>query len=107
MAIVPCPCCNKRISDRADVCQHCGYAFGDMDDEKRASQQRVFAIKRQQRIMTQQFLALLLFVGGFAVTFFDGELQTDWQRTAGQTMSAAGFIWYIALRIWLIFSKKQ
>ncbi|GAA5213113.1 hypothetical protein ACFSJ3_00485 [Corallincola platygyrae] len=77
-----------------------------MDDEKRASQQRVYAIKRQQRIMTQQFIALLMFVAGFAVTFFDGESQPDWQRTLGQVMSAAGFIWYIIIRVWLIFKKK-
>jgi uncharacterized membrane protein YdjX (TVP38/TMEM64 family) len=81
--------------------------MGAIDDEKQASQQRIFAIKRQQRIMTQQFIALLMFVGGFAVIFFDGENHTQWQRSVGQWLSAAGFIWYIALRIWLIFSNKQ
>lgn len=31
MSLINCPECGKEISDKADVCIHCGYPLGDSD----------------------------------------------------------------------------
>ena len=33
MALIDCPSCNKKISDKADDCPHCGFSLADASSE--------------------------------------------------------------------------
>ena len=34
MALIKCPECKKEVSDKAEVCPHCGYPLRKRKDEK-------------------------------------------------------------------------
>ncbi|MBP7546967.1 MAG: zinc ribbon domain-containing protein [Corallincola sp.] len=104
MALIACPACNKRISSRSSRCPACHCPLGEGDQERRDSHLRILRIQRQQRFMMGNALALLLFTGGAALTFWFG-VDTPWLVTAGQVMMAIGLISYLGVRAWQIFSK--
>ncbi|AWL12151.1 hypothetical protein HMF8227_01678 [Saliniradius amylolyticus] len=106
MALMNCPSCSKKVSDKAEACQHCGFAIGSAtsDDLHRKASLRRY--KQQQSIQTQSMLAMLLFIGGFGFMYWGGATPEDMQYKASVGALVIGFIWYIVNRIRLIFVKK-
>ncbi len=107
MAIVSCPQCNKQISDKAATCSHCDVELNKQTAESIASAGRVKRIEQAQSIQTQTFIALILFVGGFSLWYWQDTLDDQWYNTLGQGMIAVGFIWYLVNRIRLMVLKRQ
>jgi hypothetical protein len=129
MALIDCPSCKKKISDKADSCQHCGFAIGEASRDDILRKQQFHRFKRMQSIQTQSILAMLMFVAGFAILYWgDGpsrELGCEFSLNLikdggalclwhGQTQynlaigcSVIGFIWYIVNRVRMIFIKKS
>lgn len=107
MALVECPNCSKRISNRAAQCSHCGFDLHSVSEDKLQRIKRIKAIEKQQKLMTYSFLALLLFVAGFAITYLGDSETYPWMPVAGQAASATGFVWYIAIRAWTIWLKRK
>ena len=106
MAIISCPSCNQQISDKSICCSHCDIDIANMTSENLASKQRVNKIKRNQSIQVQTFLALLMFVGGFTLWYWEEQPSESWFSILGQGMIDVGFIWYIVNRARLIISNK-
>ena len=65
MALIDCPSCNKKISDKAQSCQHCSFSLGTADAEDIARKQSLNKYLKNQKIQTQSMIAMLLFVAGF------------------------------------------
>ena len=65
------------------------------------------SIKRQQRVMTYSFLALLLFLGGFLLRYLGDSESYSWIPMLSTVMIAAGFVGYIVVRGWAIFANKK
>lgn len=107
MAIISCPSCNKQISDKVTECQHCHYDFSNITAEQREQQQRRNSYQRRQSLQTQTFFALILFVGGFALWYWNGEQAEGWRSYAGQAAIAVGFIWYLVNRARLLLHKRN
>lgn len=107
MAVINCPSCSKKISDKASRCQHCDLVLAEMGSDKIASLNRVNRINQGQRLMNYSFVAMLLFCGGFLVMFWDNVERGTWQHTSAMVCSAIGFIMYIILRIKLVFYKRK
>lgn len=58
MAMFKCPDCNKNVSDKAEMCPHCGHKFTQEEIQK--------LIKSQGKIKFFAFLFVILIVGYFA-----------------------------------------
>lgn len=107
MAVISCPSCKKKISDKAKECNHCGLSLNALDSDKIANLNHVSRIKQAQRLMNYSFIAMLLFCGGFLFMFWDGVKQGTWQHSLAMASTVIGFILYIVIRIKLLFFKRQ
>ncbi len=107
MAVINCPSCKKKTSDKAANCNHCGLSLQDIDSDKIASINNVNRINQAQRLMTYSFIAMLLFCGGFLFMFWDNVEQGTWQHYLAMTCTAIGFIFYIIIRIRLLLFKRK
>ena len=107
MAIITCPSCNKSISDKAPQCSHCQYDFTGSSQEQMERQRRMSQYRRRQSLQTQTFFALILFVGGFALWFWNGEQAGGWRSYVGQAGIALGFTWYLVNRARLLLNKRS
>ncbi|MDP2561534.1 hypothetical protein [Psychrobium sp. 1_MG-2023] len=107
MAIISCPSCQKQISDKASMCMHCDATIGPISKESMESSARVHKIKQAQGIQIQTFLALILFLAGFTIWYWDDKPDEYWFNIIGQGMIAVGFFWYLLNRVRLILLKRS
>lgn len=107
MAVINCPSCKKKISDKAKQCSHCNASLTGLDQEKLASLAKVDRIKQAQRLMNYSFIAMLLFCGGFLFMFWDNVQPGTWQHNTAMASTFIGFILYIIIRIMLLMSKYK
>ncbi|MEI6893561.1 MAG: hypothetical protein V5789_02805 [Colwellia sp.] len=107
MAVINCPSCNKKISDKAKACNHCSKDLSGIDADKLASLKRVRLIKRTQSLMNYSFIAMLLFCGGFLFMFWDNVHVGSWQHNLAMVSAVIGFVMYIIIRGLLLLTKHQ
>ncbi|KGJ93797.1 Zn-ribbon protein [Colwellia psychrerythraea] len=107
MAVINCPGCSKKISDKAKSCNHCNLDLSELDSEKLASLNRVNLINKTQRLMNYSFIAMLLFCGGFLFMFWDDVQPGSWQHSTALVCTIIGFVMYIIIRAMLLFNKRK
>jgi hypothetical protein len=107
MAVINCPGCKKKISDKAKDCDHCGLSLQGLDSDKIANLNRVNRINQAQRLMNYSFIAMLLFCGGFLFMFWDNVEKGTWQHSLAMASTVIGFILYIVIRVRLLFFKRK
>lgn len=107
MALVQCPFCGKTVSSRATSCSHCRQQLAGMSEHQLETQKTLRAIKLQQRVMSGSFAFLLMFVGGFALMYLGDSETHTWINPVSTLLSALGFVGYILLRAWAIFSLRK
>jgi hypothetical protein len=107
MAVINCPNCKKKISDKAKECSHCGLALQALDSDKIASLNRVNRINKAQRLMNYSFVAMLMFCGGFLFMFWDNVEKGSWQHTLAMICTIIGFIMYLVIRVKLLLFKRK
>ena len=107
MAVINCPNCKKKISDKAKSCSHCAIDLTSMDEDKIKSLRQSNLIKQSQKLMNYSFIAMLLFCGGFLFMFWQNLQPGSWQYTLALTSTVSGFVLYIVTRIRLIFLKRN
>ena len=107
MALIDCPKCKKKISSKVKECQHCGVNLANLDAEGITKLGKVSLIEKQQKIMTQSFIAMLLFCGGFLFTFWQNPETGSIQQITAITSTVVGFVWYIINRLRLIVLKRK
>lgn len=106
MAIINCPQCSKKISDKQKVCPHCELDMYELSDEKLQSLSKIKSYKDNQSMMTHQAIAMLLFLGGVLALYNSEDTQTP-QHTAAQACMVIGFLWYIINRFRMILAKRK
>lgn len=106
MALINCPACNKKISDKAKVCPHCEFAVGDASPEDIQRKQELARYKKLHSIQNQSMLAMLLFVGGFGMMYWGGAQPGDTQHNIAILVSIVGLIWYLVNRVRMVIIKK-
>ena len=107
MALIDCPSCNKKISDKSQNCQHCGFALGNASSEDIARKHSLNKYLKNQNIQTQSMIAMLLFVAGFGFMYWGGAAPGDLQHNLAIGLAIVGFIWYIVNRVRLILLKRS
>ena len=107
MAVINCPSCKKKISDKAQECSHCHLSLKELDSEKISHLQHVNRIKQTQQLMNFSFIAMLLFCGGFLFMFWDNVEQGTCQHSLAMVSAVIGFILYIVIRIKMLILKRK
>lgn len=107
MAIISCPFCGQKISDKSTQCNHCGKDLSALTTEKLNALSRDKRLALSQSLMNQTMLAMLLFLGGFGAMYW-------WQPETGSAqqylfigISAVGFLWYLVTRVRIILLKRR
>lgn len=106
MALINCPSCNKKISDKASTCSHCGFAIGNASEEDILRKQEMQRFNKRQSLQNQSMLAMLLFVGGFGMWYWGGAEPTDLQQNIAVGCSVVGLVWYLVNRVRLFIMKR-
>jgi hypothetical protein len=107
MAVINCPGCKKKISDKAKSCDHCQLYLTELDAEKMASIKHVSSIKKSQQLMNHSFIAMLLFCGGFLFLYWNNAQPGTWEYVSSIASAVLGFILYIVTRIRLLLVKRN
>lgn len=106
MALMHCPECDKKISDKASQCPHCEKVLV-ADPEKLETQRRINRIKKSSSLISQSFLGLMMFIGGLAYSswYADEGMSTD--KIASQVIAGIGVFWYLVTRIRILMFKRS
>ena len=107
MAVINCPNCKKKISDKAKSCSHCTIDLTKVDAEQMASIKKVNKINQSQTLMNHSFIAMLLFCGGFLFLYWQDAQQGTWQYFTSIGSATIGFILYIVTRVRLVMLKYR
>jgi len=107
MAVINCPSCNKKISDKAKTCSHCNMSINALDENQRAAIELEQRLKKKQSLMNHSFIAMLLFCGGFLFLFWRNAQPGTWEYTVSIASTVLGFIFYLITRVRLIFLKRK
>ncbi|MBL4911004.1 MAG: zinc ribbon domain-containing protein [Alteromonadaceae bacterium] len=107
MAIIDCPSCNKKVSDKAKECSHCQQSLIDIDNDKIKQLQRIARLKQSQSLMNFSFIAMLLFCGGFLMLFWRDTLPNSLEYILSVSATIIGFILYIVTRVRILFLKRS
>ncbi len=105
MALVNCPACSKRISNKSTVCPHCQSSINAVDDS--AHEQAIYRVrwKKSQRRQYLSFFTLLMFLIGTVFYWMGMDDPDHWHAVVGKILLAAGFIGYAVLRIYHLLNK--
>jgi len=107
MAVINCPGCKKKTSDKAKECSHCGLSLQNIDSDTIANLNNINRINQGQRLMSYSFIAMLLFCGGFLFMYWDNVERGTWQYNLALASTIIGFILYIIIRIRLLLFKRK
>jgi hypothetical protein len=107
MAVINCPSCKIKISNKAKTCSHCQLDLTHLDQDKMHLLSTESFIKKHQRLMNYSFIAMLLFCGGFLFLFWQDAIAGTWQYTVSVTITIVGFVLYLVTRVRLLFLKRS
>lgn len=77
-----------------------------MSAEERLRAARKSKIAKQQSLMNQSFVALILFLSGFLVIYSRQPEPESMTMLLSKAAIAVGFIWYIINRILIVINKR-
>jgi len=105
--LTDCPSCKKKISDKADKCNHCGFNVSAVDAESVLRQKKMDKYKRHQSLQTQSFIAVLIFITGFGFMYWGQPEVGGTQHNFAMLVCVIGFIWYIVNRVRILLTKRD
>lgn len=107
MAIVSCPFCGHKVSDKAAQCGKCNSDLADLTPEKMAALARNKALNKSQSLVNHSMFALLLFLAGFAFLYWWDPEPGGLQQILASAAIGIGFCWYIVTRIRIMLLKRK
>ncbi|KKO43921.1 hypothetical protein WG68_18065 [Arsukibacterium ikkense] len=107
MAIISCPYCGHRISDKAAACSKCGGDLTGNTPEQLAAIERDKKYRKMQSLMNQSMLAMVLFLGGFGILYWWQPANHSYNQYASNGAIALGFCWYVITRARIILLKRK
>jgi len=113
MAIINCPSCNNKISDKAKTCSNCQYDMVSgstaegLNDEQLASKKRMAHIKKKYSLQMQAMIGIIMVLGGSLMWYFGGRGMSSLSDVSGIFILASGSILYLVTRVRLIIFKKN
>lgn len=105
MALINCPNCGKKVSSKAEVCNHCHTSLTDNSPERNAVLAKRKHNKRVLMVSNLSLVTLIMFLAGAFIVFYLQPDQDDILSTLGIAGLAVGSIGYMGVRTWLMFLK--
>ncbi len=106
MALIDCPACGKKISDKAKVCPHCDFAIGEASAEDIQRKQSLQRFKKLHSLQNQSLLAMLMFIAGFGFMYWGAPETGSLQFNMAILGSIAGMVWYLVSRVRAVLIKR-
>jgi uncharacterized membrane protein YvbJ len=114
MALINCPSCKTRISDKAKTCSQCGYNMQSgkttdgLTQEQLQSKAKLARMKLRYSLQMQAMIGIILFLLGIVSWYFLGEKGlTEVSHFVELGTAFIGFVWYIITRVRLLAFKKS
>jgi len=114
MAIINCPSCKERISDKAKTCGHCNFNLESgensegLTEEQLLSKAKLARMKLRYSLQMQAMSGIIVFLLGIMLWYFVGQRGLDTIANYLQLgLAFAGGIWYLVTRLRLIAFKKS
>ena len=104
--LTDCPACKKKISDKADECNHCGFKVSADDAESILRKKKLAQYMRHQSLQTQSFIAVLVFITGFGFMYWGFPEVGSTQHSIAMLVCVIGFVWYIINRGRILLTKR-
>ena len=108
MAIINCPNCSKRISDKSSFCEHCDMPLRELSEEDLARMQRRRWRKRVWQSKNVTYAAMTLLVVGALWWYLTEPL--GWTVPAPLLpvgLIGLGAAAYLAGRVWLFWLRMK
>ncbi len=106
--IIKCPNCRKQISNKRKVCPHCSYSMETHEVVEQADREEVRASQKlKYRIEMQTYAAILVTSIGVVWMYRSSDGFTLPSSYTSIACLAAGALWYLGLRIYMIIKKLK
>ena len=113
MALVNCPSCKSRISDKAKSCNHCdfdlssGEMINGLTQVQHESKEKLARMKKRYSLQMQAMAGIILFLLGIVLWYFLGEKGlTEVSHFVELGTALFGGLWYLITRVRLIMFKN-
>jgi hypothetical protein len=107
MAIISCPFCGQRISDKATACSKCAGDLSSNTPEQLVLIEREKKNRKLQSLLNQSMLSMLLFLGGFGILYWWQPTAHSYNQYASNIAIVLGFSWYVVTRARIILLKRK
>ncbi len=107
MAIINCPFCGKKASDKSAACGNCGGKLGELNAEELSRLQRDKRMAEGRSLNNQAMLSLVIFLGSFA-WYYQREPETASLELYGvQSAMFIGCVWYLVTKVRIVMYKRK
>ncbi|HKJ17677.1 MAG TPA: zinc ribbon domain-containing protein [Xanthomonadales bacterium] len=108
MSIIDCPQCGKRTSSRAPICDHCGYAEGETNDEARQRFRERKIRNQLYRLNMASYAAMTIVILAFGWYWLatDG-LNRPSDSIGPYFLMMVGALAYLGVRVMMFLAKKK
>ena len=113
MALINCPSCKQRISDKSKTCSHCDFNFQSgvtaegETPEQLESKNKIKRLKKRYSLQMQAMAGIILFLLGIVLWYFVGDKGFSKMSHFVELGTALfGGLWYLLTRVRLILFKK-
>lgn len=108
MAIIKCPGCRERVSDKRKTCPTCGFGIADPDaglslPEASARARR----KRRANLQMHSYAATLAFVVGIVWMVLETGGNVYHASYGSMFLAGLGIVWYATIRILMLLGKRS
>lgn len=107
MAIISCPFCGKKISNKSTTCQFCGNETSNQDPVALERYRRDHRLRMSQRINNLAMISIVMFLGSFLVFYFRHPAEDTWQQMLMYTVMGLGGLGYVAAKAMMVWFKRQ
>ena len=107
MAIISCPFCQHKISDKAAVCGKCGNVLGEVSAEElhRIQRERKSALANQ--LNNHAMLSLLMFLSSFIWYYYRTPEPESIEMFLVYALMISGCGWYLLTKVRIVLGKRK
>lgn len=107
MAIIKCPSCRERVSDKRETCPTCGFGIADTEAGLPLSEaEKRVKRKRGARLQMHSYAATLLFVAGIAWMMLESNGNVNNASYWSMFFTGTGIVWYLTVRIMMVLGRR-
>ena len=107
MAIISCPHCSKKISDKAAACGHCGAQLGETSAETLQKLQREKKQKLGDSLNNHAMLAMLIFLSSFIWYYYRTPEPDSLELNFVYFTMVLGCAWYLITKVRIVLYKRK